>query len=211
MKKNHSIVTMLAAPLLLSFLAVSCSSKTPAVTPPSLEISNILVLPVDLSPVPETSENGTSKKSLSQGQQVLGETMREYLNGKDQVNFITSEKQETLLKDYNQDRLHQAMSVGEQLSADAVLVSQIERFSKRQGGDYSIESPASLSFKYRLIEAASGQTLCAGSYNASQEPWTANILSFKKTMSRGGKWITAKKLTTEAVTEKFNDCSYLNK
>lgn len=198
------IISLLFMPLIFS----SCATKEDTSIDEQLAIHNILVLSTDISTDKGHSRDGKSKKNLEEGRRILDQQIKRYFINNNKITFISSEKQETLLKSYNQNRLQRAIHLGKQLSADAVLVCQIDRFQKRDGKEYSVIEPAALAFKYRLVETSSGQTLCVGSYDELQKPWTENILSFKKTMSRGGKWIKAENLAIEAINEKFDTCNY---
>ena len=210
--KFHRLIAKKASTLFLAaLLCTNCVSQQVIGNHEQITVEHIAVLSADLIPTSEYNENGTTQKSLEEGRDVLDKSILQYFSGKNGIEFISLEKQETLLKEYNQDRLAQARNIGRQLKADAVLVSQIQRYSDRDGKNYSVKSPASLAFKYHLILTQSGQTLCMGSFDASQKPWLENLLSFKKTMSRGGKWIKGEDLALEAVSEKFNTCRYFKK
>jgi len=180
-------------------------------SPKESGIEKIILLPVDVSKSTENLSEGASKKSLERGREVLEQTIEEFMADNPNIVSVSKEKQESLLEGYNKDRLQQAKEIGQKLQADAVLITEISDYRQRVGGDYSVEYPAAITFKYRLLNSRSGSTLCAGSYSGSQMPWTENLLSFGKAISRGGKWITAKDLTKEAVTEKFQDCQYFTK
>ena len=81
--------------------------------------------------------------------------------------------------------------------------------AERDGGDYSVNQPASVSFKYQLIHVPTGTTLCLGVFDETQQTLLSNLFSFSKASSRGFKWVKAEQLAREGLHEKLNDCRYL--
>jgi hypothetical protein len=95
--------------------------------------------------------------------------------------------------------------------ADAVLILTLNRFRERDGGEYSVNSPASVAFDYKLISGESGQTLCSGVFSETQQPLLDDLLVFFQRAKRGFKWITAEALAREGMEQKFALCPYLEK
>ncbi len=173
------------------------------------KLQTIMILPSDII----TDDDGPNGKeqSLKEGALVLDEIMAEYLENKQGARFISAEQQDALLTEYNQNRPEQALSIGKDLQADAVLTSRVNRYQERTGQDFSIDNPASISFEYRLMLVDTGQTLCAGVFDETQQSLSDNILFFMKAFKRGGKWITTRELTKEGVEKKFGTCRFLAK
>jgi len=102
-----------------------------------------------------------------------------------------------------------ARYIGQQMGVDAVMLTLVSRYTERDGGDYSVNQPASVSFKYQLIHVPTGKELCMGVFDETQQTLLSNLFSFSKASSRGFKWVKAEQLTREGLNEKLNDCQYL--
>ncbi len=206
MRPTYSTKSLL---LILIFITLSagCVKKQPVTQEEELyKLNTVIVLPTEIIKSEKISYSQT--KNLENGSTVLENVIHQYLANKNGIKFISNEQQETLLNSYNQDRYAQALSIGKQLKGDAVLTSRINRYSEREGKEYAVDAPASISFEYRLMLLETGQTLCAGVFDETQKSWSENILFFKKVFNRGGKWITAEELTKEGLTQKFDSCRY---
>jgi ABC-type uncharacterized transport system auxiliary subunit len=194
----------------LTFLAPGCAAKKKSPEVELYQLDSILVLPTDNISGTENDLNSPAQ-SLNEGALALSEIIADYLDGIAGIQFISPEQQDTLLTEYNQDRTTQALSIGKELHVDAVLTSRVNRYRQRTGQDYSVDTPASISFEYRLMLAETGQTLCSGVFDETQQSLTDNILSFKKAFKRGGKWITINDLAKEGVESEFSNCRFLKR
>lgn len=191
------------------FLLLSCSAKEQIATeePPPATIESLAVLPVEI----EKSEYGYDTATLRQletGAATLNTMLREMLaNGKG-LQFLTENRRESMLADFHGNPQSTARYLGQQLGVDAVLVTLLSRYSERDGGEYSVNEPASVSFKTQLIHVATGTTLCLGVFDETQQALLSNLFSFGKASKRGFKWITVEQLSREGLREKLNDCRY---
>lgn len=195
---------------LLLLLLVGCVTSKSLEPEEPTTLTKIAVLPSDI--IDEDGKTSiASNQLLEKGANILDGLIAQYLATKEGIIFLSKEQQETLLTEYNQNRSVQALYIAKKSGADAVLTSMVNRYQERAGQDYSIDYPASISFEYRLVLEETGQTLCAGFFDETQQSITENILSFKKTLKRGGKWITTEELAREGVEEKFKACRFLRK
>ncbi|MFZ5764134.1 MAG: hypothetical protein ACOY4H_00895 [Thermodesulfobacteriota bacterium] len=202
----------------ISFVLFLCSLLTALIgcggkTPPAAEevrkpVSSIVVLPVTI----QKSEQGydyITTRQLEAGAAVLEELAKELLAERTDIRFLTAAGIDSLLGDFLGTPKEMVRRIGEQSGADATLAITAIRFSERDGGEYSVNQPASVSFRYELTHVESGATLCLGVFDETQQTLLSNLFTFSKASSRGFKWITARQLAREGMQEKFNDCRYL--
>ncbi|MBI4792468.1 MAG: hypothetical protein HY789_07060 [Deltaproteobacteria bacterium] len=191
------------------FLLLSCSAKEQVATEeaPPATIESLVVLPVEI----QKSENGydtATTRHLETGAATLNAMLQEMLADKKGLQFLTENRKESMLADFHGNPQATARYLGQQLGVDAVLVTLLSRYSERDGGEYSVNDPASVSFKTQLIHVATGTTLCLGVFDETQQTLLSNLFSFAKASKRGFKWITVEQLSREGLHEKLNDCRY---
>ncbi len=196
---------------LAAFFLVSCSAKKqqPAEEAKApVIIASIVVLPAEI----ERSDKGydyATTRQLETGVATINTILQEMLADKKNILFLTENQKESLLSDFSGNPQATALYLGQQLGVDSVMLTLVSRYTERDGGDYSINQPASVSFKYQLIHVPTGKALCMGVFDETQQTLLSNLFSFSKASSRGFKWIKAEQLTREGLNEKLNDCQYL--
>jgi hypothetical protein len=84
--------------------------------------------------------------------------------------------------------------VGKTFEADAVLVGYIYRWRERQGADYGVESPASVTLDLQLIRPMDGAILWKSVFDKTQKSLSENLFDMDTFIESGGKWMTAEKL-----------------
>jgi hypothetical protein len=84
--------------------------------------------------------------------------------------------------------------VGKIFEADAVLAGYIYRWRERQGADYGVESPASVTLDLQLIRPMDGAILWKSVFDKTQQSLSENLLDMDTFIESGGKWMTAEKL-----------------
>lgn len=84
--------------------------------------------------------------------------------------------------------------VGKTFEADAVLVGYIYRWRERQGADYGVESPASVTFDLKLIRPMDSAILWKSVFDKTQQSLSENLFDMDTFIESGGKWMTAEKL-----------------
>lgn len=207
----HTVKQTLLILLLLS--SAACSSLHPKSVTHEDEgpvVNTIVMLPV--ATVAQKSDNFSyaEAKNLETGSMIVTELLTEYFSDNDKMRFITEDQVDTFKLNLSDNQSKQALSLGRLLHSDAVMFWNITRYAERDGGDYSVESPASVAFDYRLLLTETGQTLCAGVFEETQSSLTDNILSFNRVFKRGLKWITARQLAKEGIISKLSTCRYLD-
>jgi PBP1b-binding outer membrane lipoprotein LpoB len=106
-------------------------------------------------------------------------------------------------------RLGAIKEIGRHLQCEAVLVSTLNRFKRRQGTKYSVDEPASVAFELKLVDTRTGQSLWMSNFNETQQSLLSNMFSFGKAKSRGFTWVTAEELLAGGVHEKLRKCPYI--
>ncbi|HSF66187.1 MAG TPA: hypothetical protein VLA67_02045 [Nitrospiraceae bacterium] len=88
-----------------------------------------------------------------------------------------------------------AVTVAQQLKADASLIGQVLVYQERVGGRFGASPPAAVGFEAKVV-AADGQVLWEGNYYESQRPMTEDIMGF---IQRRGVFVTAEELAIYGV------------
>lgn len=205
---NKSILLALLTLLLTSACAKQASHQTEKDTLPE-EVRSIVVLPV-VAVAESDADTASPKvgKQMQSGIETMNQLLGDYFANNAKVHMLSSEELDSHRTSYNANQSAQALAIAKDLKSEAVMTCTLKRFRERSGGDYSVQDPASVAFDYRLVYTGTGQTLCAGSFDETQQSITDNLLSLKRIAKRGFKWITAADLAREGVSEKLTDCNY---
>ncbi len=75
----------------------------------------------------------------------------------------------------------------------------IYRYEERQGGDYAVDKPAHVGFHMHLISKGTVKQVFV--YEESQQALMENLLSIGKFLKRGGKWVTAERLSSDGINK----------
>jgi hypothetical protein len=202
------VLALLAA---LCLLLASCAPRHAALPQEeTVRVRSIAILPAEL--VAEgRSSSPEEQAALETGLQTMNSLLVEHFAGRENIVLVTEEERNRLGADFLSCRPTAALAVCRAYQADAVLLLTLNRFRERDGGDYSVNSPASVAFDYRLIKGDTGQTLCSGVFNETQQPLLDDILLFFQRAKRGFKWLTAEALAREGLAQKLALCPYLQK
>lgn len=168
----------------------------------------IVVLPTKI-PYDSSSAHSLRSESLQKGALFLQEQLTSELRSSG-VSYVIDPKQ----LNYRVKDLTDALSASLQLQPQQndcpyVMISEINRFEQRQGGEFAVDEPASAQFELKLIDSRNSSILWLTTFAETQESLLSNLLSFNKAKSRGFKWITVEELVTRGVREKLNTCTYL--
>jgi TolB-like protein len=98
-----------------------------------------------------------------------------------------------------------AMKLGRQLSADAVVYGTVTRYEERVGSDYAAKSPAAVAFALHLIDVHNGVVLWTARYARQQEALTQNIFNVGNFLANRGRWVHANDLAQRGVEEALDD------
>ena len=196
----------------LAFVAAACAPQpaqqaTDRSVAAVIPIDSIVILPTEMQIDRIHKGDSEALARLETGRMTLDSLIAEFADRLPHARIISESELEGMLGVFSGSRLSQARKVGEQAGSDAAMISTVKRFIAR---DASQSRPASVAFDYQLIAVASGQVLCAGAFDETQQPFLYNIFSFKRAASRNFKWISAEELAREGLVDKLEDCVYLN-
>jgi len=204
--------TVLLASLIVLTLFSGCAQKTAQPqTENLLPVKTIIVLPVEIAPDGQKSRSPKEMQQLEKGQKLVETMLAEYFSGREDINLLTAGQRDALEKEMVRCRTSAVVTICRTKVADAVLLCTLQRFTEREGTEYSIANPASVAFDYKLIHAETGQTICSGGFNETQQPLLADMFQFFKKAQRGFKWLSAEELARDGFQQKIADCPYLKK
>ena len=205
--------TVFLASLAVLTLLSGCARTTTAQIQPEdlLPIKTIIVLPVETVMDSQSSRSPKETQQLEKGQKLVDTMLAEYFAGREDIDLLTPGQRDALDKDMNRCRTTAAVTICRTKRADAILLFTLQRFTEREGSEYSIVSPASVAFDYKLLHAETGQVLCSGVFSETQQPLLDNMFQFFKKAQRGVKWLTAEELVRDGFQQKIADCPYLKK
>jgi len=90
---------------------------------------------------------------------------------------------------------------GRELGADAVLYGYVFRFRERKGFAYGTDKAASVAFAMHLINVRDGSLLWKGIFDKTQTTLMEDIFQILSFYKERGRWVTARELTEEGVSE----------
>lgn len=200
--------------VLLSLLATACTPyalDTVAGEKEAAEpvVSSIIILPAEVDRTGLKGKDGSTEAGqLQYGRRIFDELLAEYAGSLSNVRVIPEGELEGHLVDISGSRLASARKIALQSGGDAVMVSTVKRFVER---DAASSSPASVAFDYQLVVVGSGQVVCSGFFDETQQPLFDNIFSLRRAVSRKFKWISARQLAREGLIDKLDKCSYFRR
>ncbi|HKK34237.1 MAG TPA: hypothetical protein VJ934_11905 [Desulfomicrobiaceae bacterium] len=94
--------------------------------------------------------------------------------------------------------------VGSCMAVDYLLVPFAFTWEERQGGEWGVETPASVTFDLYLITVGDG-TVKRFHFEERQQALTENILDADKFFRRAGKWVSARELAKDGIRQALED------
>lgn len=210
---NYRFFYITTVTVLMTFVLVSCAPSPTAPDAersafPEMEVNSLVILPAVIPRDRINKGDRAAADRLEAGRQTLDSLLAEYAAGLNNVTIISESELEGMLGDFSGGLLAQARKVGAQAGGDAVLISAIKRFVARDAAE---SMPASVAFEYQLAAVQSGDILCAGVFDETQQPLLYNIFSLPRAISRKFKWISAEELLREGLIDKLDNCSALGR
>ncbi len=111
--------------------------------------------------------------------------------------------EETVIATTERQRLESVeywKQVGTCLEVDYIVVPYVTQWRERDGGEYGVKVPASVTLDFYLVQVASGQVRRAH-FEEEQQGLTENLLSGKSFAKRKGRWVTPEELAAEGIAE----------
>lgn len=175
------------------------------------QVSCIGVLPAGTPPVAQGAAGEARAKILRQGATVMDGLLQEQLRGQARVRLVGHDLLAGMALTGGESPLALARKVGERIGCNAILETEVSRYSERVGGKYSAEKPASVAFAFRLLAVQSGSVLWSATFDEAQAAVTDNIYEWNKAKSRGFHWVEAEALMREGVKAKLDNSPYFQK
>lgn len=208
MKNIRKVLACWALTVLLIFSA-GCSYIAPGNTEEELAtINSIGVLPAHI--VSRQPSEAGSMTELEAGAETINSLLADYFQGFQDVSLISQSELEGLSSTESGKSLYLAREAGQQLHYDAVLITSIERYQARDGSEYAVITPASVSFSLKLLAVESGRVIWSADFDQTQQPLFENVLKTRSTGS-GFRWLTASELASAGLTKKLDSSPYLNR
>lgn len=199
--------------VLVLLLLVSCSSSNDTLTgsaPQAVEtVARIAVLPAVSAIKDLEGITFEEARVLDEGAAFVTSVLKNELADHPKVRFVD---------EYGNDINNfgnpyavrtRVKEIGEKYACEAVLLTSVQRFEQRVGGDLSVDSPASAFVTLQLIATDTGRTLWTGTFKETQQSLLSNLLSFGQAQTRGFQWITVEEMVTEGIKEQLAECPYL--
>jgi hypothetical protein len=79
----------------------------------------------------------------------------------------------------------------------------IYRYEERQGGNYAVDKPASVGFHMHFVNRGTVKRVFV--CEEDQQALMDNLFSIGKFMSRGGKWVTVERLSSDCIKKGLNE------
>ncbi|MCX5875388.1 MAG: hypothetical protein NT087_03640 [Deltaproteobacteria bacterium] len=204
--------TVFLTSLTMLALLAGCARTTAQVQPEDLlTIKTIVVLPVEILSDGQSGRPAKDMRQLEKGQVLLDTMLAEYFSDRKDIAILTPGQRDALEKEMIRCRTSAVVTICRTKVADAVLLCTLQRFTEREGTEYSIVSPASVAFEYKLVHAETGQAICSGTFSETQQPLLSDMFQFFKKAKRGVKWLSAEELARDGFQQKIVDCPYLKK
>jgi hypothetical protein len=86
------------------------------------------------------------------------------------------------------------VKTGEAFAADAVLVGYVFRWVEREGTDFGVSRPASVSFNLYLVRPSDGSVLWKSAFEKTQRALSEDLFDVRTFLKSRGRWLSAEDL-----------------
>ncbi len=203
-----NIIFLFTVSTFISCAGSGPTKKTSSSVELDITVNSILVLPAEISFDHEAQSQPTDANRLATGQEILDMLFAEYFSGRNDIRMMSRSEYEGLFLDVSTSQASLARETGRVMGSDGVMMSTVRRYVPR---DSSKSRPASVSFDYRLLAVNTGQVLCSGVFDETQQALFDNMFSLKRAFSRKFQWISSEELAREGVIDKLDGCRYLRR
>ncbi len=169
----------------------------------------IAVMPVETGADDDGMPALQQAQDLEKGARIATGQMAKLLTGNRRAHLISEDGVEALSPVVVGGSSGVIAAIGEQTGCDGVLSTTLERFRRREGGEYSVNAPASAAFTMALFHAPTGEVLWTADFNETQQSYLSNIFS-NRMGQHGFRWITVEELLSQGIGERLGACPYLN-
>jgi hypothetical protein len=172
----------------------------------TIKMNDSTGFPVMAGPKSDDELTYQNAAKLEKGAEFLDTQLKNALRGHDTVRFLSNRQLTSLLPENEMTQTALLRSIYKELKCNAVLVTSLSRYVQRVGGDYGVDSPASVAFSMKLFDTSDGSLIWSATFDETQQSFMSNIMSAHK---YGLKWLTAEELATLGIEEKIAQCPYL--
>ncbi len=174
-----------------------------------LELSCIAVLPATASAGDDNTLVYAEAQSLEEGAEHATAVLKNELQGKPGVQVINSNQLAALGPEITGGRTGTVTAIGKKLNCGGVLITTVNQYQRREGTEYSVDSPASVEFSMVLRYSKNGIVLWTTDFREKQQSFLSNIFTFSKAKKRGFKWVSAEQLLEQGIKQRLSECPYL--
>jgi hypothetical protein len=131
--------------------------------------------------------------------ELLAEQPREF-----RATALTKKCEEIVLSKLEGSRvsaLEYWLRAGRCVQAEYLIVPHLLYWEERAGGDWSVESPASVNFDLFLIDVNKGVIARRFHFDERQQSLVENIFDAGKFFGRGGRWISTEQMAREGLKQ----------
>jgi hypothetical protein len=219
---SKAVIALLTLMFLLSFTH-NALAKIERVTAEASEIKQILMMPVitaeggarQIKALNETLDCELSglcllnQDRLTHAEQVLTQQLMqglaEHYGDKVLPQPPVTTHYLSMFKGQDETARDIAVRLGHELNADHVMVGLNWRFTQRDGGALTADSPASVAFSVFLVNVASKELVWAGNFDKTQQALSDNLFNASLFFKTGIKWLTAEELAEFGVGKALED------
>lgn len=156
----------------------------------------------------EKKTDDQEQKNLVQGARVMNMYLAQEFGENKKVVLVDENYLKGLRLTGGEKSTDIARIIGENINCNAILETRIWKYSERVGNKWSVDSPASAAFDFRLIGTEKGALLWSAKFDETQVPVLENLYNWSKAQTRGFTWITAGELMHEGMREKLSASPY---
>ncbi len=143
--------------------------------------------------------------NLENGAAYLDQELKEALQVSNNVRFLSQRQLTSLLPETDTAQAALLGSIRSELKCNAVLVTSLSRYVQRVGGDYGVDSPASVAFSMKLLDTANSSVIWSATFDETQQSFMSNVMSAHK---YGLKWLTVDELASLGISQIVKQSPY---
>ena len=143
--------------------------------------------------------------NLEKGAGYMDQLLQEALTGTNNLRFLSQRQLTSLLPETEIGQAALLRSIRSKLKCNAVLVTTLSRYVQRIGGNYGVDSPASVAFSMKLFDTSNASVIWSATFAETQASFMSNVMSAHK---YGLKWLTVEELVALGIDEKVAQCPY---
>ena len=161
--------------------------------------------PVGSDPKASDALTYQSAANLEKGAEYMDQLLKDALKGNNNVRFLSQRQLTSLLPSTDIAQAALLRSIRSELKCNAVLVVSLSRYVQRIGGDFGVDSPASVAFSMKLFDTSDTSVIWSAAFDETQASFLSNVMSAHK---YGLKWLSVEELVALGIDEKVAQCPY---